>query len=515
MAAKSSRNNDDGIDLKGFPLEQGLSITGVAENGRDDGGERGTRVTAAKSSRNNDDPTHLKLAVEMIRSCCYCSVSTHPENNGTERHELRRQKIASWGIASVCVGALLLPSTASFEDLPCEDPDIHFKYIEAAAKTGQIKEVEHVPRESNFCDTEKTKNFLVEAKLPDARPLINVCNRFGFVPDLTHYLYSNNMLRYIEGYVVQKVRVTSRILDYLKIHSFVKYAVLNSCYLVVRQLQDDEHPEDFIENLILSVRSLLPVEPLVDECDKSSGPNLCLPFCLLNCSESSHLAHVLRNRLRLLTQFLEHLLYLRDQVVSTALPESKRSEQVSAAVKAFMSTHLPNELIEPLEKIVLQNSVFSGNFNLRNLLVLTAIKVDPSRANAASGMAVDDECKLKFSELKTKRNYRFIIFKIEDQKVVVEKVGSPEESYEDFSASLPADECRYSVFDFDFTTEENCQKSKIFFIAWSPETARVRMKMVYASSKDRFKRELDGIQVELQATDPSEMSFDIVKCRAL
>ena len=49
----------------------------------------------------------------------------------------------------------------------------------------------------------------------------------------------------------------------------------------------------------------------------------------------------------------------------------------------------------------------------------------------------------------------------------------------------------------------------------APDTSRVRSKMLYASSKDRFKRELDGIQVELQATDPSEMSMDIVKARAL
>lgn len=48
----------------------------------------------------------------------------------------------------------------------------------------------------------------------------------------------------------------------------------------------------------------------------------------------------------------------------------------------------------------------------------------------------------------------------------------------------------------------------------SPDAAKVRSKMLYASSKDRFKRELDGIQVELQATDPSEMSFDIIKARA-
>ena len=38
--------------------------------------------------------------------------------------------------------------------------------------------------------------------------------------------------------------------------------------------------------------------------------------------------------------------------------------------------------------------------------------------------------------------------------------------------------------------------------------------MIYASSKDRFKRELDGIQVELQATDPTEMDLDIFKSRA-
>ncbi|GMY30290.1 ADF/Cofilin/Destrin [Fagus crenata] len=130
-------------------------------------------------------------------------------------------------------------------------------------------------------------------------------------------------------------------------------------------------------------------------------------------------------------------------------------------------------------------------------------------------MAVDDECKLKFLELKAKRSYRFIVYKIEQQQVVVDKLGEPNESYEDFTASFPDNECRYAVYDFDFTTAENCQKSKIFFIAWSPDIAKVRSKMVYASSKDRFKRELDGISFELQATDPSEMSLDIVKGRAI
>jgi hypothetical protein len=57
--------------------------------------------------------------------------------------------------------------------------------------------------------------------------------------------------------------------------------------------------------------------------------------------------------------------------------------------------------------------------------------------------------------------------------------------------------------------------TRLFCLCRSPDTSRIRSKMVYASTKDRFKRELDGIQVELQATDPSEMSFDIIKSRAL
>jgi len=70
---------------------------------------------------------------------------------------------------------------------------------------------------------------------------------------------------------------------------------------------------------------------------------------------------------------------LIDQVVSTALPESKNPEQVSTTVKAFMAADLQSELIELLEKIVLQNSAFSNNANLQNLLIITAIKADKTR----------------------------------------------------------------------------------------------------------------------------------------
>lgn len=62
---------------------------------------------------------------------------------------------------------------------------------------------------------------------------------------------------------------------------------------------------------------------------------------------------------------------LIDQVVQTALNETQNPDDISVTVKAFMTADLPNELIELLEKIVLENSIFCDHRNLQNLLILT------------------------------------------------------------------------------------------------------------------------------------------------
>ena len=56
-------------------------------------------------------------------------------------------------------------------------------------------------------------------------------------------------------------------------------------------------------------------------------------------------------------------------MVQTALSETQDPEDVSCTVKAFMTADLPNELIELLEKIVLENSVFSEH--RYNYVILT------------------------------------------------------------------------------------------------------------------------------------------------
>lgn len=38
----------------------------------------------------------------------------------------------------------------------------------------------------------------MDAKLPDPKPLIYVCDRHGYIEEMTGYLYSNNLKKYIE-----------------------------------------------------------------------------------------------------------------------------------------------------------------------------------------------------------------------------------------------------------------------------------------------------------------------------
>uniref|UniRef100_A0A5F9CWS3 Clathrin heavy chain n=1 Tax=Oryctolagus cuniculus TaxID=9986 RepID=A0A5F9CWS3_RABIT len=276
-----------------------------------------------------------------------------------------------------------------------QDPDVHLKYIQAACKTGQIKEVERICRESSCYNPERVKNFLKEAKLTDQLPLIIVCDRFDFVHDLVLYLYRNNLQKYIEIYV-QKVN-PSRI------------------PAVVGGLLDVDCSEDVIKNLIMAVRGQFSTDELVAEVEKRNRLKLLLPWLESRIQEgceepATHnaLAKIYIDSNNSPERFLRenafydssvvgrycekrdpHLAcvaYERGQcdldlikVVQTALSETQDPEEVSVTVKAFMTADLPNELIELLEKIVLDNSIFSEHRNLQNLLILTAVKADRTR----------------------------------------------------------------------------------------------------------------------------------------
>uniref|UniRef100_A0A7S1XLU7 Clathrin heavy chain n=1 Tax=Phaeomonas parva TaxID=124430 RepID=A0A7S1XLU7_9STRA len=323
-----------------------------------------------------------------------------------------------------------------------QDALVHFKYIESAAKMGQFNEVERVCRDSTVYDPQQVKDFLMNAKLGDPRPLIHVCDRHDFVDEMTAYLHANNLTKYIEVYV-QKVSPAKT-------------------PAVIGKLLDLDSNEDFVRNLLNLVGPACPVDELVEQVERRNRLRILQPwleariatgnteaathnaigkiYIQLNRDPNSFLENNQFYEPSVLGKFSEKLdpslaviAYRRangacdddlirvcydqglfkalarylverqdldlwervlpqedgeespsrraliDQVVQSALPETQNPDEVSTTVKAFMNAEMPHELIELLERLVLQGSEFSDNRNLQNLLVLTAIRADKAK----------------------------------------------------------------------------------------------------------------------------------------
>ncbi|KAF2810277.1 clathrin heavy chain [Mytilinidion resinicola] len=318
-----------------------------------------------------------------------------------------------------------------------EDKDVHFKYIEAATRIGQLNEVERICRESTHFDPERVKNFLKEAQLTEQLPLIIVCDRFNFIHDLVLYLYKNQQFKSIEVYV-QRVNPSRT-------------------PAVIGGLLDVDCDESIIKGLLQSVNAAsVPIDELVSEVESRNRLKLLLPFLEATLASGNqqqavynalakiyidsnnnpekflkendqydslivgkycekrdpNLAYIAyrkgQNDLELISITNENAMFkaqarylleradeeiwlfvlndnnmyrrsLVDQVISTAVPESQDPDKVSIAVKAFINSDMPAELIELLEKIILEPSTFSDNPTLQNLLMLTAAKSDRGR----------------------------------------------------------------------------------------------------------------------------------------
>ncbi|KAG2114420.1 actin depolymerizing factor [Suillus clintonianus] len=129
----------------------------------------------------------------------------------------------------------------------------------------------------------------------------------------------------------------------------------------------------------------------------------------------------------------------------------------------------------------------------------------------SSGVIAASECLQAFTELKMSKSLKYILFKLNDKRtqIIVDKT-SENPDYEEFVNSLPADGCRWAVYDFEYKLEDGSQRNKLCFVSWSPDTAPIRAKMVHASSKDALRKSLDGIGIEIQGTDMTEVAYETV-----
>lgn len=319
-----------------------------------------------------------------------------------------------------------------------QEPDVVFKYIQCAAKMNQAKEIERVVRDNNVYNGEKVKNFLKEFKLEDQLPLIIVCDRFNFVHDLILYLYKNQYFKFIEVYVQQvnsanTPQVVAGLLDVDCDESIIKNLLLSVLGRVpIKELVSEVEKRNRLKILLPFLEKTLEGGSTDQEVfntlakiyiDSNNSPEKFLQennnydtlsvgkYCekrdpylayiayskggnndeLINITNENKMykyqARYLLSKSdfelwgKVLNEDNIHRRQLVDQVISTGIPELSDPEPISITVKAFMENDLPQELIELLEKIILEPSPFNDNTSLQGLLILTAIKADASRVS--------------------------------------------------------------------------------------------------------------------------------------
>jgi len=130
---------------------------------------------------------------------------------------------------------------------------------------------------------------------------------------------------------------------------------------------------------------------------------------------------------------------------------------------------------------------------------------------SSSGVPVHSDCITVFQDLKLKKKYKYIIFSLNKEATEIIVQGAGNDDYEEFIVkALPETECRWAIYDFEFEKEGGGRRNKITFLSWSPDDAKIKQKMLFASSRDALKRALNGIAIEIQGTDLSEVSYEIV-----
>ncbi|XP_006462529.1 hypothetical protein AGABI2DRAFT_223913 [Agaricus bisporus var. bisporus H97] len=135
----------------------------------------------------------------------------------------------------------------------------------------------------------------------------------------------------------------------------------------------------------------------------------------------------------------------------------------------------------------------------------------------ATGVRVSSESIEAYQNIKLGKKQKYIVFCVNDSKteIIVDKAlsGKQIEKYNDFVDLLPQKEPRWAVYDFQFEADGGGQRNKLVLIKW-PDDAGIRPKMLYAGSNDELRKSLDGIAVEVQATDYDEVAYENVLAKA-
>jgi cofilin len=135
----------------------------------------------------------------------------------------------------------------------------------------------------------------------------------------------------------------------------------------------------------------------------------------------------------------------------------------------------------------------------------------------ASGIAVGDKCVAAYNAL-NKRSHSIVVMKMNAGMTLVEVEKTYpaisgdgfEAAWRSFYKTLPENDCRYVIVDFQWNDTPTVTKSKVIAILFSGEYAPIRSKMVYASSFTPILNSMP-VQRSIQASDYDDLEYKAVK----
>ena len=93
-----------------------------------------------------------------------------------------------------------------------------------------------------------------------------------------------------------------------------------------------------------------------------------------------------------------------------------------------------------------------------------------------------------------------------------EKYAPISATYQDLLNDLPDGQGKYVLYYLD--AKENKGKSKAIFIAWIPEEAKMKDKMIYAGSIGEFLQDCKGANVKITASERSNLTYQKILAEA-
>jgi cofilin len=132
----------------------------------------------------------------------------------------------------------------------------------------------------------------------------------------------------------------------------------------------------------------------------------------------------------------------------------------------------------------------------------------------STGISVNSKCIELYYDLKINKKYNYLIYGISKDNNEILPLDYGNSKYEELLEKVNNYyNCCYIIYNLKYDEEGDMNVArkninKIIFIHWIPTSSSLRNRMLIAASKSNFRNSLEGIHLDIYATDLSDICLD-------